>query len=90
MVIQEKGKTELQNWEIVSVNPNDKTWGWKDLFCFWGNIIQSIIGFSLIASLYLVYELNIAIVFFGTLTAALFVVFLSILAGSFGLGPHFI
>ena len=80
-MIQENTNINLKNWELVSVNPNNKTWNWKDLFCFWGNIIQSIIGFSLIASLYLVYEINIAIVFFGTLTATLFVVFLSNLIG---------
>ncbi len=80
-MIQENTNISLKNWELVSFNPNNKTWNWKDLFCFWGNIIQSIIGFSLIASLYLVYELNIAIVFFGTLIAALFVVFLSNLIG---------
>ena len=50
------------NWEIVSVNPNNKIWNWKDLFCFWGSNIQSIIGFSLIASLYLVYQLNFFVV----------------------------
>ena len=80
-MIQENNNISLKNWELVSVNPNNKDWDWKDLFCFWGNLIQSIIGFSLIASLYLVYELNIAVVFFGTLTAALFVVFLSNLIG---------
>jgi len=80
-VIQENNNIILKNWELVSVNPKNKDWDWKDLFCFWGNLIQSIIGFSLIASLYLVYELNIAVVFFGTLTAALLVVFLSNLIG---------
>mgnify|MGYP000277054300 CR=1 FL=1 len=80
-MIQENTNISLKNWELVSVNPKNKTWNWKDLFCFWGNTIQSIIGFSLIASLYLVYELNIAVVFFGTLTAALLVVFLSNLIG---------
>jgi len=80
-VIQENTSISLKNWELVSVNPNNKTWNWKDLFCFWGNTIQSIIGFSLIASLYLVYELNIAVVFFGTLAASLLVVFLSNLIG---------
>ena len=59
------------NWELVSVNPSSKIWNWKDLFCFWGNIIQSIIGFSLIASLYLVYEINIIVVFLGTLLSSL-------------------
>ena len=80
-MIQEKSNIQLTNWELVSVNPSNKIWDWKDLFCFWGNIIQSIIGFSLIASLYLVYELNISVVFFGTLMAALLVVFLSNLIG---------
>ena len=68
-MIQENRNNQLTNWELVSINPSNKIWNWKDLFCFWGNCIQSIIGFSLIASLYLVYELNILVVFFGTLTA---------------------
>jgi len=72
-VIQENSKTELQNWEIVSVNPSDKIWNWKDLFCFWGNNIQSIIGFSLIASLYLVYNLNFLVVLVGCLLGSFFV-----------------
>ena len=63
---QIKSKKTLINWELVSVNPNDKTWDWKDLFCFWGNNIQSVIAFSLIASLYLVYELNLFVVLFGS------------------------
>ena len=72
-MIQENSKTELQNWEIVSVNPSDKIWDWKDLFCFWGNNIQSIIGFSLIASLYLVYNLNFLVVLAGCLIGSFFV-----------------
>ena len=80
-MIQENRNNQLTNWELVSINPSNKIWNWKDLFCFWGNCIQSIIGFSLIASLYLVYELNILVVFFGTLTASLLVVFLSNLIG---------
>ena len=72
-MIQENSKTELQNWEIVSVNPSDKIWNWKDLFCFWGNNIQSIIGFSLIASLYLVYNLNFLVVLVGCLVGSFFV-----------------
>ena len=72
-MIQDKGKIKLTNWEIVSVNPNDKLWDWKILFCFWAVSIQSIIGFSLIASLYLVYELNFLVVLLGSLTGSLFV-----------------
>tara|TARA_Y100000590_G_scaffold457259_1_gene609525 strand:- start:553 stop:2010 length:1458 start_codon:yes stop_codon:yes gene_type:complete len=80
-VIQEKSNINLTNWELVSVNPSGKIWNWKDLFCFWGNAIQSIIGFALIASLYLIYQLNIVVVFSGTLAASLLVVFLSNLIG---------
>jgi NCS1 family nucleobase:cation symporter-1 len=80
-VIQEKSNIQLTNWELVSVNPSNKIWNWKDLFCFWGNTIQSIIGFSIIASLYLVYELNVSVVFFGTFAASLLVVFLTNLIG---------
>ena len=64
-MIQEKESSNLLNWEIVSVNPNNKIWNWKDIFCFWGSSIQSLIGFSLIASLYLVYQLNFFIVLIG-------------------------
>ena len=78
---QNKSKNTLLNWELVSVNPNDKNWDWKDLFCFWGCNIQSVIGFSLIASLYLVYELNVFVVLIGTLLASILVYFLANLIG---------
>ena len=80
-MIQEKSNIQLTNWELVSVNPSNKIWNWKDLFCFWGNTIQSLIGFSIITSLYLVYELNVSVVFFGTFAASLLVVFLTNLIG---------
>ena len=78
---QIKSKKSLLNWELVSVNPNDKNWNWKDLFCFWGCNIQSVIGFSLIGSLYLVYELNVFVVLVGTLIASILVYFLANLIG---------
>ena len=80
-MIQEKGKNNLINWEIVSVNPSDKNWNWVDLFCFWGINIQSIIAFSLITSLYLVYELNIIVVFLGCLIGSFLVYFFANLIG---------
>jgi len=80
-VNQNKSKNSLINWELVSVNPNEKNWDWKDLFFFWGNNIQSVIGFSLIASLYLVYELNVFVVLIGTLIASILVCFLANLIG---------
>ena len=70
---QPKVKYSLSNWDLVTVNPNYKTWGWKDLFCFWGANVQSVIGFSLISSLYLMYSLNVFVVFFGIILGSFFV-----------------
>ncbi len=78
---QEKSKKTLINWDLVSVNPNDKNWGWKELFCYWGVNIQSVIGFSLIASLYLIYELNSLVVFSGTVLGSILVYVFSNLIG---------
>ena len=78
---RDKSKKNLINWEIVSVNPNDKMWDWKDLFSFWANNIQSIIAFSLITSLYLVYELNFLVVLLGSLIGCLFVYLFANLIG---------
>ena len=81
-MIQQNEKFQLTNWEIVSVNPADKNWDWKDFFCFWAVNIQSIIGFSLIASLYIVYDLNLFVVLSGSLFASLLVYFFSNLIGN--------
>ncbi len=78
---QQESKKTLMNWDLVSVNPNNKNWDWKDLFCFWGVSIQSVIGFSLITSLYVIYDLNTFVVFFGTVLGTLFVYFFSNLIG---------
>jgi len=80
-VNQPKVKYSLSNWDLVTVNPNYKTWNWKDLFCFWGVNIQSIIGFSLIASMYTIYNLNAFIVFFGSILGSILVYFFSNLIG---------
>ncbi len=78
---QQKTKNTLINWDLVTVNPNNKDWNWKDLFFFWGINIQSVIGFSLIASLYIIYNLNAFVVFFGTIIGALLVYLFSNLIG---------
>ena len=72
-MIQEKENFPLKNWEIVSVNPSQKNWTWKDIFCFWGSGIQSIVGFSLIASIYLIYNLNFLIVLIGCVVSSILV-----------------
>ena len=78
---QPKVKYSLSNWDLVTVNPNYKTWSWKDLFCFWSVNIQSVIGFSLITSLYIIYSLNTLVVFFGTILGSFLVYIFSNLIG---------
>ena len=78
---QPKVKYSLSNWDLATINPNYKTWDWKDLFCFWGVNVQSIIGFSLIASLYTIYSLSTFVVFFGTILGSILVYFFSNLIG---------
>ena len=78
---QEKANIHLTNWDIVGINPNDKNWSTGDIFCFWANNIQSLIGFSLISSLYLVYDLNILIVLISCLLAGILVAIFSNLIG---------
>lgn len=72
---QEKEKFQLRNWELVSVNPNNRNWTWFDYFNYWAVSIQSIIGFSLIASFYFLYDLNSIIVLSGCLIAT-FLIFI--------------
>ena len=69
------------NWELASVNPSTKNWDWKDLFCYWGVNIQSLIGFSLIASLYIIYDLNFLTVLCGTILGSIVVFIFSNLIG---------
>ena len=78
---QKKVKYSLSNWDLVTVNPNYKNWNWKDIFCYWSVNTQSIIAFSLIASLYTVYNLNSFVVLFGSILGSVLVYVLSNLIG---------
>ena len=72
---------ELKNFELATVNPSNKTWTLIDLFCFWANSIQTIAGFALIASLYLIYNLSTVLVLTSSLAASLLVYFFISLVG---------
>ena len=72
---------QLRNWELVSVNPNNRNWVWSDYFNYWAVSIQSVIGFSLIASFYLLYDLNSIIVLSGCLIATFLVFILTNIIG---------
>ena len=78
---QEIEKFQLKNWELVSINPNNRNWVWSDYFNYWAISIQSVIGFSLIASFYLLYDLNSIIVLLGCLLATFLVFILTSIIG---------
>tara|TARA_B100000575_G_scaffold241060_1_gene203973 strand:- start:68 stop:1525 length:1458 start_codon:yes stop_codon:yes gene_type:complete len=80
-VNQKKVKYSNSNWDLVTVNPNYKNWNWKDIFCYWSVNTQSIIAFSLIASLYTAYNLNTFVVFFGLIFGSFLVYLFSNLIG---------
>ena len=80
-MIQQKDKTRLTNWELVTVNPVDKTWNSKDLFCFWANGLQTLIGFSLLSVIFLSLNLQTSVVFASLLVGVFLVSFLSNLIG---------
>ncbi len=72
---------ELKNFELATVNPSNKTWTSADLFCFWANSIQTISGFALIASLYLIYNLSSYLVLSSSIAASILVYFFISLIG---------
>ena len=78
---QEKEKFQLRNWELASINPNNRNWTRSDYFSYWAVSIQSVIGFSLIASIYLLYDLNSIIVLSGSLIATILISILTIMIG---------
>ena len=78
---QKKVKYSHSNWDLATVNPNYKNWNWKDIFCYWSVNTQSIIAFSLIASLYTIYNLNSLVVLFGSILGSILVYILSNLIG---------
>ena len=80
-MIQQKEKFQIRNWELVSINPNNRNWTWANYFNLWAVNTQSIIGFSLVASLYILYDLNSFAVLTGCLIAGLLVYFFANLIG---------
>ena len=78
---QEKEKFQVRNWELVSINPINRNWVRSDYFNYWAVSIQSVIGFSLIASFYLLYDLNSIIVFSGCLIATFLIFILTNIIG---------
>ena len=48
----------LYNEDLAPVKPEQRRWGWFEIFNVWSNDIQSLFGYTLAASLFLNYGLN--------------------------------
>lgn len=66
------------------VTKEEKSWGWFAIFNVWANDIQSLFGYSLVASLFISSSVSGWTAFAALITASLFVMFLVNLSGAAG------
>ncbi len=73
--------TGLHNDSLAPVPPDKRTWGWFEVFNVWANDIQSLFGYSLVASLFIVYGVTGWTAFAALITASLLVMILVNISG---------
>lgn len=66
------------------VGENEKTWGWFAIFNVWANDVQSLFGYSLVASLFISFGVGGWTAFAALVTAGLFVMWMVNLSGAPG------
>ncbi|MGR3641630.1 NCS1 family nucleobase:cation symporter-1 [Alterinioella nitratireducens] len=66
------------------VTAEEKSWGWFAIFNVWANDIQSLFGYSLVASLFISFGVSGWTAFSALITASLFVMFMVNLSGAAG------
>lgn len=66
------------------VLPHEKTWGWFAIFNVWANDVQSLFGYSLVASLFISYGVSGWTAFAALIAAGLLVMVLVNLSGAAG------
>lgn len=75
------------NPEGNSLNPvgsDEKTWGWFAIFNIWANDVQSLFGYSLVASLFISFGVGGWTAFAALITAGLFTMWMVNLSGAAG------
>lgn len=72
------------NSALRPVTREEKSWGWFAIFNVWANDIQSLFGYSLVASLFISFGVSGWTAFFALITAGLFVMFMVNLSGAAG------
>ncbi|MEQ5836293.1 NCS1 family nucleobase:cation symporter-1 [Marinobacter sp. NFXS9] len=75
---------ELHNDSLTPLPAEEKKWGWFEIFNVWANDIQSLFGYSLVASLFISYGVTGWTAFLALLTASVLVMFLVNISGKPG------
>lgn len=66
------------------VTSDEKTWGWFGIFNVWANDVQSLFGYSLVASLFISYGVGGGTAFAALVLSGLFVMYMVNLSGAAG------
>ncbi|WP_158971636.1 NCS1 family nucleobase:cation symporter-1 [Chachezhania sediminis] len=69
---------------LSPITPEEKSWGWFAIFNIWANDIQSLFGYSLVASLFISYGVSGWAAFAALIVAGLIVMVLVNLSGAAG------
>ncbi|NEX45428.1 NCS1 family nucleobase:cation symporter-1 [Pseudotabrizicola algicola] len=75
---------EVSEDALRPVTAEEKSWGWFAIFNVWANDIQSLFGYSLVASLFIAYGVTGWTAFAALIAAGLFVMFMVNLSGAAG------
>lgn len=81
----------LYNEDLAPISFEKRSWGTFEMFNVWANDVQSLFGYTLIASLFVAYGLNGWLVFLAVLVAGFFIMWLVNIMGesSFNYGVPF-
>lgn len=72
------------NTTLNPTGPDEKTWGWFAIFNIWANDVQSLFGYSLVASLFISFGVGGWTAFAALIVAGLFVMWMVNLSGAPG------
>ena len=82
--VAQGGTLDPEGDVLNPVGANEKTWGWFAIFNIWANDVQSLFGYSLVASLFISYGVGGWTAFAALIVAGLFVMFMVNLSGAAG------
>jgi nucleobase:cation symporter-1, NCS1 family len=78
------GTLDPEGHVLNPVGADEKTWGWFAIFNIWANDVQSLFGYSLVASLFIYYGVSGWTAFAALIVAGFFVMWMVNLSGAPG------